>query len=247
MDLKFLGYQWRIHWLPLLLFICVFSLLMRLGFWQLERAKEKQLFLLKQQQHLLEKPVPIEQFLNDFSQSRYRPVLLQGRYDIKQQLLVDNQIYAGQLGAFVLTPFILDDNKGVVLVNRGWVAMDKARKKLPNIDLMTETQKISLTGIINEFPSVGLVLQGADEPSDSWPIVVQIVNIEKLRERFKYTFLPFQVQLKDDQANGYIRDWTINTQMPPEKHQAYAFQWFALATTLFFLILWISCKTHKHD
>jgi surfeit locus 1 family protein len=35
--------------------------------------------------------------------------------------------------------------------------------------------------------------------------------------------------------------------MPPEKHIAYAVQWFALALTLTLLILWISCKKYKDD
>ncbi len=31
-----------------------------------------------------------------------------------------------------------------------------------------------------------------------------------------------------DPASGFVREWTPNV-MPPERHAAYAFQWFALA------------------
>jgi surfeit locus 1 family protein len=231
----------------LVIFIGVFCLLLRLGFWQLSRADEKEIFLTKQSQRLLEKPVPLAKLLKKQAEYRYLPVLLKGIYDRNHQLLVDNQIYKGTIGAFVMTPFILSDGMGVVLVNRGWVAMDKARKQLPMVAMSINESEISLVGVINEFPSVGLILKGADEPSKGWPSIVQIINREKLTEKFGYSFYPFQVQLNVDQNNGYMRDWKINTRMPPEKHRAYAFQWFALAATLFFLTFWLSCKTYKND
>ena len=246
MRLNFVNFRWEIRWVPLLLFIVVFSLLLRLGFWQLNRADEKEMFLTTQAQRLLDKPIPLAELLKE-QDRRYRPVLLKGHYDVNHQLLVDNQINKGKLGGFVMTPFILSDGSGVVLVNRGWVAMDKTRKQLPDVKMATNHSEISLVGVINEFPSVGLVLKGADEPSKGWPSSVQIINIDKLALKFKYSFYPFQVQLRKDQANGYLRQWKINTRMPPEKHRAYAFQWFALAATLFFLTLWISSKTHKND
>ena len=246
MRLNFVNFRWEIRWVPLLLFIVVFSLLLRLGFWQLSRADEKEMFLTTQAQRLLDKPIPLAELLKE-QDRRYRPVLLKGHYDVNHQLLVDNQINKGKLGGFVMTPFILSDGSGVVLVNRGWVAMDKTRKQLPDVKMATNHSEISLVGVINEFPSVGLVLKGADEPSKGWPSSVQIINIDKLALKFKYSFYPFQVQLRKDQANGYLRQWKINTRMPPEKHRAYAFQWFALAATLFFLTLWISSKTHKND
>ncbi len=237
----------NIRWVPLTLFVCLFILLLRLGFWQLSRANEKESFLVTQQKQMLQKPVLLTDLLLSAEARRYRPVIFNGGYDIKHQLLVDNQVHGGKLGAFVLTPFILENNEGVVLVNRGWVAMDKSRQRLPELGFKMASSIIEVSGIVNEFPSVGLVLQGADEPSEGWPSMVQIINIEKLKPKLGYSVLPFQVQLHAEQANGYLRDWKINTRMPPEKHRAYAFQWFALATTLFFLTFWISCKTHKND
>lgn len=247
MRVNFLNYQWKIHWLPLVIFIVVFSLLLRLGFWQLNRAAEKEQLLSNQAQRMLSKPVYLPELLKAQDEIKYRSVVLKGNYDATHQLLVDNQIVNGKLGAFVMTPFILADKSGAVLVNRGWIAMDKARLKVPDISLTANQYEISLIGRVNNFPAVGMVLKGADDLSEGWPSQVQVINLDKLATRFNYSFYSFQVQLQADQANGYLRDWTINTRMPPEKHRAYAFQWFALAATLFFLTLWISCKTHKND
>ncbi|MDC9729302.1 MAG: SURF1 family protein [Methyloprofundus sp.] len=247
MRVNFFNYQWKIHWLPLVIFIVVFSLLLRLGFWQLNRAAEKEQLFSNQAQRMLSKPVYLPELLKAQDEIKYRPVVLKGNYDATHQLLVDNQIVNGKLGAFVMTPFILADKSGAVLVNRGWIAMDKARLKVPDISLTANQYEISLIGRVNNFPAVGMVLKGADDLSEGWPSQVQVINLDKLATRFNYSFYSFQVQLQADQANGYLRDWKINTRMPPEKHRAYAFQWFALAATLFFLTLWISCKTHKND
>ncbi|MCK5666942.1 MAG: hypothetical protein KAI17_25825, partial [Thiotrichaceae bacterium] len=80
-----------------------------------------------------------------------------------------------------------------------------------------------------------------------WPSVVQIVDKQKITNKLNQPILDFQVQLSSDQQYGYIREWYINTRIPPEKHTAYAFQWFALAVTLTLLALWGSCKTNKND
>ncbi len=245
MKLRFLGYRCRIKIVPFILFIALLALLIRLGFWQLNRAELKREFLQLEQQKQQMQQVPLLQLLAAEQDHRYRKVELRGHYDSAHQFLIDNQIYLGKVGYFVMTPFILKDRQ-MVLVNRGWLPMQQDRT-LPDISLLVITAEQSITGIINNFPRVGLVLQGADEPSKGWPSVVQIINTQKINQKLNHAILDFQVQLSPEQEHGYTRDWHISTKMPPEKHMAYAFQWFALAITLTLLILWISCKKEKND
>ncbi|BCG62991.1 MAG: surfeit locus 1 family protein [Methyloprofundus sp.] len=246
MKLRFLGYRCRIKIVPFILFITLLALLIRLGFWQLNRADLKREFLQLEQQKQQMQQVPLLQLLAAEQDHRYRKVELRGHYDSTRQFLIDNQIYLGKVGYFVMTPFILKD-KQMVLVNRGWLPMQQDRQ-LPNITLPSlAAAKQTIIGTINNFPGVGLVLQGADEPSKGWPSVVQIINTQKINQKLNHAILDFQVQLSPEQEHGYIRDWQISTKMPPEKHLAYAFQWFALAMTLTLLILWISCKKETND
>jgi surfeit locus 1 family protein len=245
MKLIFLGYRCRIKIVPLILFIGLLALLIRLGFWQLDRAEVKRELLQLEQQKQQMQQVPLLQLLTDEQDLRYRKVQLRGYYDSTRQFLIDNQIYLGKVGYFVMTPFILNDGQ-IVLVNRGWLPMQQDRQ-LPNISLPLVTTEQSIIGVINNFPEVGLVLQGADEPSKGWPSVVQIVNTQKISQKLNHAILDFQVQLLPDQEQGYTRDWQISIKMPPEKHMAYAVQWFALAITLTLLILWISCKKETND
>jgi len=223
------------------------ALLFRLGFWQLGRADMKREFLRAQEEKMHRPQLPLAVLLAEYQDLRYRRVELTGHYDVSRQILMDNQIYNGKVGYFVLTPFILEADNRLVLVNRGWLSMAKGYRELPDIEFMPPEGSLSLVGVINHFPTVGLVLEGADELTQGWPSVVQTVNTHKVSEKLNQAILDFQVQLLPDQAYGYQRDWQVKTRMPPEKHTAYAFQWFALASTLIFLTLWISCKTQKND
>ncbi|MCF7969836.1 MAG: SURF1 family protein [Methylococcaceae bacterium] len=247
MKLSFFNYSCKINFIPFIAFITVLALLLRLGFWQLSRADIKRAHLADQQEKMQLPPVALPHLLAADDEWRYRQVQLRGHYDVAHQFIVDNQIINGKVGGFVLTPFVLEANNKLVLVNRGWVLMSKDRQQLPKIDFMPPSGQLVLNGILNDFPGVGLVLAGADEPSDLWPSVVQIINSAKIAKKLNQPIFDFQVQLLPDQPNGYARDWQINTRMPPEKHIAYAVQWFALAITLTFLIFWISCKKHKDE
>ncbi len=237
--------------IPLFVFVCVLALLLRLGFWQLSRAEEKRELLANQFQKMEKEILPMTEILlaEDIKKEalRYQRVSLQGRYDVKHQFLIDNQIHDGKVGCFVLTPFRLTASHQTVLINRGWVLMDKDRTQLPDVDFTPLPGEVSVVGVINTFPEVGWVLKGADEPGKGWPSVVQLINNKKIRNKLNQPILDFQVQLAPGQAYGYIREWKINMRMPPEKHVAYAFQWFSLAFTLTLLTLWGSCKKHKND
>ena len=237
----------RIKIVPLIGFIVLLALLLRLGFWQLSRAGEKREFLANQTVMMQKEPQPIGKLLAENKPVRYRRVSAEGHYDVQHQILLDNQIHQGKVGYLVLTPFILAHEQQTVLVNRGWVLMDKDRSKLPAIDFIPPAGKIEITGVLNEFPQVGLVLEGADQPSEGWPSTVQIINKHKITSKLARSIADYQLQLAADEPYGYVREWQVHTRMPPEKHTAYAFQWFALAATLTLLILWISCKTEKHD
>lgn len=246
MKQSFCIYRCKIKIIPLFVVICLLVLLLRLGFWQLSRAEEKRIFLANQHEKMQNEVLPIGKLLADSKDLRYRRVILEGHYDVDHQFLLDNQFNNGKVGYFVLTPFILSADSRTVLINRGWVLMNKDRKQLPNIDFMPAKENLSIIGVINHFPEVGLILEGADEPGKGWPSIVQLIDRQKIKNKLNQPILGFQVQLSIEQPYGYVRDWKINMQIPPEKHVAYAFQWFALAITLILLSLWGSCKT-KND
>lgn len=225
----------------LIVYLVLLTILCSLGSWQLRRAEQKERYLRQLEQG---RSVEISHLNRleeaDLKTLEYRKVSVSGKYDDAHQFLIDNQVKNGKVGYFVMTPFFISGQDRAVLVNRGWIGMAKNRQELP--DLRIGERNSTITGRVNHFPSVGLVLEGADVPSDTWPATVQVVDQRILAERLGYALLDFQIELDPTQKDGYSRVWQAVSIMPPEKHIAYAVQWFALALTLTVLFLWFSFK-----
>jgi len=233
--------QFNFTFFSISIYLLLVTFLVLLGLWQLGRADEKKLFLEKQAFSANKQLVDLNAIIkHDPEQIRYRNITVEGVYDLEQQYLIDNQIVNGRAGYFVMTPLKIKNSDQSVLINRGWVALNKDRRILPEVSITK--LNTAITGRINHFPVVGIRLEGAEIPTESWPSVVQVVDSGVLSQKLGYALLPFQIELAASMNDGYARDWEKNTIMPPEKHIAYAVQWFGLAITLTLLFLWFSSK-----
>ncbi|WP_340122568.1 SURF1 family protein [Methylobacter svalbardensis] len=227
--------------IPTMVYLCLLPVLLALGLWQLDRSEQKQAWLSLQQQAVATETLHLSAVMENSTETlRYRQVEVTGRYDVAHQFLIDNQISNGKAGYFVLTPLILTGEIKAVLVNRGWIPLNSDRSILP--DLQINQAQTTITGRINDFPSVGIKLAGAEIPTASWPSVVQVVDSQVLAKKLGYSLFPFQVELAKELPDGFKREWHTTTIMPPEQHTAYAIQWFALALTLTILFIWHGFK-----
>lgn len=217
--------------IPSVAYLCILPLLIALGIWQLNRAEEKKALLILQEnsQHT-DRLILTEKMSQNVEAILYKNINTTGHYDIEHQYLLDNQVHQGKVGYFILTPFLLKNEKKAVLVNRGWLPLGKTRNDKPDININGEQR--SINGRINRFPSVGFKLKGAEIPTKTWPSIVQIVDTQIISHQLGYELMPFQIELDKTEADGYTRDWRTDSPMPPEKHVAYAVQWFLLAITL---------------
>ena len=228
------------------MYLLLLILLLNLGFWQLNRADEKRILIEKQTQSMRAAPLQLSSMTEDNPEElRYRKAIVSGYYDIAHQFLLDNQIFKGKAGYFVLTPFVPEGGKKAILVNRGWIGANPDRRILPDVQ-MTKLQT-TLSGRINHFPSVGIKLAGAGIPTQTSPALVQIVDTEILAKKLGYSLFSFQIELDANMADGYERQWLTTTLMPPQQHFGYAMQWFGLATALTFLFFWYSSKKTHDD
>ncbi|MGZ5029543.1 MAG: SURF1 family protein [Methylobacter sp.] len=229
--------------IPTLVYLCVLPVLIALGMWQLDRSEQKRAFLKEQEQATANETLHMTASTeNNTKALRYRKVEVAGRYDVAHQFLVDNQISDGKAGYFVLTPFILTEENKAVLVNRGWIPLNQNRSILP--ELKIDKTEALINGRINNFPSVGIKLAGAEIPSDGWPSIVQVVDSDVLAKKLGYPLFQFQIELDKELPDGFKREWHKATIMQPEQHTAYAIQWFVLALTLTILFIWYSFKNN---
>ncbi len=234
----------RFKTIPTAAYLVLLPILLALGNWQLNRAEEKQRFLDTQAQQANSAVLALSGVTPDDAQGlRYKKVQVSGHYDVAHQFLLDNQIHGGKAGYFVLTPLVLDGGAKAVLVNRGWMPLTAKRSQLPNIAFTAG--QVTLTGRINQFPSVGIKLADAAIPSEQWPSVVQVVDSAVLANKLGYPVFGFQIELDGSLPDGYVREWHTTTLMLPEQHKVYAMQWFGLALTLTVLFIIYSVKHYN--
>ena len=237
--LKRVKLQWKLS-LLVLLFL---PLLVRLGYWQLDRAvdKEQLLAVYQQQQNL-----PAENFeqliLEQHSDIHYRPAILNGIYDQDRYWLLDNQPRQGKVGYEVIMP--LNVSGQWVLVNRGWVQASRLRSELPIFD--TPSGRVVLQGYFH-IPSKNAVMsQTNSDLTQEWPKRVIELNVAKIEQALGDAVYSKVLRIDSDNPGALITDWPmINTS--PEKHYGYAMQWFLMALALVFLYAWAIVKTDRHN
>ncbi len=220
----------------------VFSILIKLGFWQSDRALEKEqrqqrINALSQQQALsLEQVLALsglQDGINDL------PITLNGEFNDQKIFLLDNQPNKSRLGYRVYQ--IIERNDNAVLVNLGWIQGSIDRNILPEVTAITGNHTI--TGHVREI-EVGIQLQAQNFSDVSWPLRVQQIELDKFSELIGKKLLPFVVYLDKKETLGYKKNWQPIV-MPPEKHRAYAFQWFSLALAWISLMIWAAIKMGK--
>jgi surfeit locus 1 family protein len=66
--------------------------------------------------------------------------------------------------------------------------------------------------------------------------------MNELEERLGYPLEPLILLLDKDDEFGFIRDWKPVYGVTPDKHRAYAVQWFTLATVLLMIYIGVNLK-----
>lgn len=224
-------------------FVMIF---LSLGSWQLNRAHQK------------------EKLQNAFDDaSKDRPVVLagtsvapeglgvvrghaRGQFDSARQLLLDNQPRDGVPGYRVWTPLRLDSG-GLLIVDRGWLPADPRRDHLPKLDLDGSARMVS--GYWRSLPEPAIRLNANPCVEDRFPRVVSYPTFAQLKCIFRLdageTIADGILLLNADQADGFVREWTLPNPVPPSRHYAYAAQWFAFAATLLGIFFWLGFKRRR--
>jgi surfeit locus 1 family protein len=158
---------------------------------------------------------------------RFRRLSVRGSYAGERQFLLDNRVRGGIAGYEVLTPFELAGERRWLLVNRGWIPADPDRSVLPDVEI--DRAERWLDGRVDGLPRPGLRLGTPDPtPSPQRVSVVLYPTAAELGARLGVTLPDYQVLLGEREPDGFVRDWRAPG-LAPERHLAYAGQWFLLA------------------
>lgn len=223
------------------------ALLVKLGFWQLERAEEKrQLFADYEQQQLKGKATALTQLGAVSSESaRFRFVEMSGEFIEQPVFFLDNKMTDGIVGYQVIALFRSDarpDN--YIPVNLGWLPAPASRQQLPDIEIPEGHHNV--TGYLY-FPSDNKFVSNTYETglADN-RIRIQEFQPDAVAEKLNMPLTDYTFLLKSPETIGWQRDWKPQV-MSPEKHQGYAVQWFSLAIVCLVIFVFAVIKLNKQS
>ncbi|MBT1065810.1 SURF1 family protein [Bowmanella sp. Y26] len=220
-----------------LLALLAIVIMLRLGFWQLARAEQKQLRTQQLEQRLALQPLSLQDINRQSGDVADFPVQIIGKLDAKHILLWDNRVVNGQVGYEVLVPMTTD--YGTVLVNLGWLKAPVRRDQLPELTL--PKHRLTLDGKV-VVPGHNPISREMTE--SGWPKRIQQPQRHYIESLLQTELLPYLVQVDDTQQFGYLNNWRPVV-MPAEKHVAYAVQWFGLALACLIITLVAIAKQRK--
>lgn len=211
------------------------ALFTALGLWQLDRAEEKRARLAEFER--AGAAVDLRRLADEAP--RFQRVTARGYYDATHQFLHDNRVHEGMPGVHVLTPLVLTDGSAV-LVNRGWLPLEPARRTLPAVAVGTEPRQVS--GLIDDLPRTPIEL--AARMGQGWPKLVQYPRLKELSSLLDRDLHPRVLLLDPWEPDGYVRAWRPPG-APPARHVAYAVQWFAFAFAA--IAIWIVMSRQRGE
>lgn len=228
MPLKF-----RFRWIPFVAALAAAAIGVSLGQWQTRRAAEKLAIEARQQAREAEPLSGIGTEIRRPDEVEFRRMKVRGEFIPEWTVYLDNRPYKGAAGFYVMTPMRIAGSDMHVLVARGWVKRDVAdRAKLPPIP--TPAGTLEIEGTARRAP--GHVMQLGKAEALRRGAIVQNVDASEFEEAAGLKMQPFVLEQAGDLKDGLVRDWP-RPSTGVEKHQGYAFQWYALAVTalLFFV------------
>ena len=224
----------------LLILLCVillFIFLVRLGFWQLDRAEQKTQLLAQWDKPAITVQLPLNEKVVDF----YQKVTVKGKIQSSEYYLLDNKIRDGKVGYEVLVVLTVQKNQ-TLLINLGWVIANTDRNILPVIKLPSTALQLS-----GWFKKVEKAFQlKADAWPQSWPKRIQQIDFTKIKKVKGETFSNTVLLVENPLIAGLKTQWQpIN--MSVEKHIGYAIQWFLMAFSLCIMMLWFIFFSHTDE
>jgi cytochrome oxidase assembly protein ShyY1 len=231
--------RWRrASWLAIALTFIGIVVSVRLGVWQLDRAGQAQALLDAFAGAATATPEDFSTVNTNPPADRFPKVRVRGHFLADRGWWRDEQLNGGRVGVEAYAAFAADGSDALLLVDRGWSAWSHVPGTQPSMPAAPQGE-VELTGMYAPFPASGLRLGGSVLPKQSaWPKLTLAIDREEIAADLGRPLLPRVLLLDADAASGFERTWTPAL-MPPERHRAYAFQWFAfaLAALVAFVVL----------
>lgn len=224
-------FNWKLSTqLPYFVFVCCAVVLcLFLSHWQWQRAQSA---AARYEQYQAQASLPATAL--SASPQQYQKVVING--EVKHLLLLDNQIYQGEVGWHVLAT--VQTHQELILINLGWQS-----KRSPLIQQSDLANPIEIQGILKK-PQSGFMLQAAKK-DPRWPEVLQQIQITLLNQHYGYELLPFVLFADAPVAN--LIPASVATDNKYYMHLGYAIQWLLIAGVCVIGFIYYCRQEHKQN
>lgn len=210
--------------LTTLLVVAASAVMVRLGFWQIDRLAVKRAYIAQAQAALAAAPLVITgtEINLEAGEYRDRPATVRGEYDFEHEVLLKNKFFGNQPGYHLLTPFRIEGSERALVVDRGWIPLDAGSE----VTGFEETGRQTISGRIEPEDARPRQAEAIAGQQQEW----YRVDLTGIQAQTPYELLPFYLALTP--ADEHVG---LPNRNPPEiildegPHLGYAFQWFLFA------------------
>ena len=212
------------------------ALTARLGWWQLDRAAQKNQLQAAMDSRRALPPLVQADLAADATAAaaqHHRAIALQGQWVAEHTVYLENRQMKGVPGFFAVTPLRLDDGTAV-LVQRGWLPRDIA-DRMRIVAAPPAAGRVQVRGFV--APPPGRLYEFDAAASGA---IRQNLPVDAFARETGLRLRPLSVQQRDDASqpsDGLMRQWSAPAS-GVHKHYGYAFQWFALSALILGLYVW---------
>jgi cytochrome oxidase assembly protein ShyY1 len=163
---------------------------------------------------------------------------VQGRVHFlnKPIILLDNQ-RKGRLVGVTVYQLANNASQQTILLELGWLAVP-ANRTFPKPVALTGDYHVA--GLMMPAPAAGFALGQSISVLDANTLLVTRLDIDALSKHLAQPLATRVLRLDPGLNIGFERTFSASTNtLSPEKHRAYAFQWFGLALAFLCLSLYV--------
>ena len=207
--------------------LMAFAVLIALGTWQMERRAWKAELIATMEQRLALAPLAVETVLASREAVDFRPLRASGSFRHDREFYLAARSYQGKLGYHVVTPLVLNDGRTTVMVDRGWVPVD--RRDPASRPLGQIAGAVSVTGIARLPPRPGVFTPDNRPEQNQW-YWIDITAMAQLAGAAQVA--PFVIDAAADNSPGGLPIGGQTRITLSNDHLQYAITWYALAVVL---------------
>ncbi|MDK2123996.1 SURF1 family protein [Parachitinimonas caeni] len=215
--------------------VCVVAVTAWLSKWQFSRASYKQQLF---QAQVVARSIPPSVWHGERgSEYQFRRFVLNGHWIRDQTIYLDNKIFRGTAGYWVVQPFQLTGNGRLVPIVRGWLPRQSGKPEWRGRDVVGNVAiQTRLIGAENK----PYMLTPENRNGDIW----QHFEFDQYRQKIGSDLEHVFMQEVAEEHDGLTRQWE-DPKSDEAKHLGYALQWFFLGCVALIIFMKFHVKLDR--